>query len=290
MLEERWGIAGLVIGLRSSIVAIYRADAYDVVVIKVKELIVSWIPHMSSSVQTFDSSNKRLEILLSVGPCLALPHLVAFCQRVEMVDGNELHHLINGNVELISDNKFGSFHKSLLTVSYILSEGLHFIEMFRKCYSSPYPPIVHLGGMLEIDNAFGAGGGNLVDFQPFNPSVHTGYDQKDHSHISGLILVNPVCEEHSTSLMQEILLVAQNSDDNHLQQYVTVAIVRCCMRYEAQVTRLSAPDMALKERTLREECLQFALVYGYAKQFDAPLTFLDELFDLSRFTALELSL
>ncbi|KAK8574339.1 hypothetical protein V6N13_016139 [Hibiscus sabdariffa] len=60
------------------------------------------------------------------------------------------------------------------------------------------------------------------------------------------------------------------------------------MRYEAQVTRLSAPDMALKERTLREECLQFALVYGYAKQFDAPLTFLDESFDLSRW-ATELS-
>ncbi|KAK8501411.1 hypothetical protein V6N12_041744 [Hibiscus sabdariffa] len=60
------------------------------------------------------------------------------------------------------------------------------------------------------------------------------------------------------------------------------------MRYEAQVTRLSAPDMALKERTLREECLQFALVYGYAKQFDAPLTFLDESFDLSRFRTLEL--
>ncbi|GMJ04271.1 ECERIFERUM 13, RESURRECTION1 [Hibiscus trionum] len=391
--DDIWGMAGLVIGLGSSIGAIYRAGAYDAV-LKVKELIISWIPHMSSSVQTFDSSNERSEILLSVGACLALPHVVAFCQRVEMVDSNELDHLINGYVELISDllsvNKSGAFHKSLLMastagagslLSCILSEGSHFIEvervkclleLFRKCYSSPYPPIVHLGGMLGIVNAFGAGAGNLVDFHGFNPSVHTGYDQKDHSHISGPILANPACEEHSTSLMQEIFLVAQNSDDNHLQQYAAwavsflrnrlwsreisnsasgtqsesvgsksilqgvpedsaimklglrlksfnqsgtgtdthictvAAILRClslaprlptldwgaivrrCMRYEAQVTRLSAPDMAHKEGTLREECLQFALVH--AKQFDALLTFLDELSDLSRFRTLELSL
>ncbi|KAK8631468.1 hypothetical protein V6N13_028254 [Hibiscus sabdariffa] len=391
--DDIWGIAGLVIGLGSSIGAMYRAGAYDAA-LKVKELIISWIPHMSSSVQTVDSSNERSEILLSVGSCLALPHVVAFCQRVEMVDGNELDHLINGYVELISDllsvNKSGSFHKSLLMastagagslLSCILSEGLHFIEvehvkclleLFRKCYSSPYPPIVHLGGMLGIVNALGAGAGNLVDFHPFNPSVHAGYDQKDHSHISGPILASPACEEHSTSLMQEIFLVAQNSDDKHLQQYAAwavsflrnrlwsreisnsasgtqsesvgsksilhgvpedsavmklalwlksfnqsgtgsdthictvAAILRClslaprlptldwgaivrrCMRYEVQVTRLSAPDMALKEGTLREECLQFALVH--AKQFDALLTFLDELCDLSRFRTLELSL
>ncbi|KAK8604218.1 hypothetical protein V6N13_099167 [Hibiscus sabdariffa] len=118
-------------------------------------------------------------------------------------------------------------------LSCILSEGLHFIEvervkclleLFRKCYSSPYPPIAHLGGMLGIVNAFGAGAGNLVDFHPYNPSVHAGYDQKDHSHISGPILPNPAYEEHSTSLMQEIFLVAQNSDDKHQQQYAAWAV------------------------------------------------------------------
>ncbi|XP_039008484.1 protein RST1 isoform X2 [Hibiscus syriacus] len=391
--DDIWGIAGLVIGLGSSIGAMYRAGAYDAV-LKVKDLIISWIPHMSSSVQTFDSSNERSEILLSVGSCLALPLVVAFCQRLEMVDGNELDHLINGYVDLISDllsvNKSGAFHKSLLMastagagslLSCILSEGLHFVdvervkcllELFRNCYSRPYPPIVHFGGMLGIVNAFGAGAGNLVDFHPFNPSVHTGYDQKDHSHISGPILTNSACEEHSTSLMQDIFLVAQNSDDNQLQQYaawavsflrnrlwsrevlnsasstqsdsvgsksisqgvpedsavmklglwlksfnqsgtgtkthicIVATILRClslaprlptldwgaivrrCMRYEAQVTRLSAQDIAHKEGTLREECLQFALVH--AKQFDALLTFLDELCDLPRFRTLELSL
>ncbi|KAK8604219.1 hypothetical protein V6N13_099168 [Hibiscus sabdariffa] len=76
--DDIWGIAGLVIGLGSSIGAMYRAGAYDAV-LKVKELIISWIPHMSSSVQTVDSSNERSEILLSVGSCLALPHVVAFC-------------------------------------------------------------------------------------------------------------------------------------------------------------------------------------------------------------------
>ncbi|XP_012483835.1 protein RST1 [Gossypium raimondii] len=390
--DDIWGIAGLVIGLGSSIGAIYRAGVYDAV-LTVKDLIISWIPPMSSSVQSYGSSSERSEMLLSVGSCLALPLVVAFCQRVEMMDGNELDHLVNGYMELISDllsvHKTGAFHKSLLMastagagslLSCILSEGLHLIEvervkclleLFRKCYSSPYPPIVHLGGMLGIVNAFGAGAGNLVDFHPFNSSVQTGYDQKEPSHISGPILVNSVCEDHSTSLMQEIFLVAQNPDDNQLQQYAAwaisflrqrlwsreisnsaggtqtesagsksisqgvpedsavmklglwlksfnhsrtgtnthvctvTAILRClslaprlptmdwgaivrrCMRY-AQVTQLPAPNITLKGGTLREECLQFALVH--AKQFDGLLTFLDELSDLSRFRTLEISL
>lgn len=197
--DDIWGIAGLVIGLGSSIGAMYRAGAYDAV-LKVKDLIISWIPRMSSSVQSYGSSSERSEMLLSVGSCLALPLVVASCQRVEMMDGNELDHLVNGYMELISDllsvNKTGAFHKSLLMastagagslLSCILSEGLHFIEvervkclleLFRKCYSSPYPPIVHLGGMLGIVNAFGAAAGNLVDFHSFNSSVQTGYDQK----------------------------------------------------------------------------------------------------------------
>ncbi|XP_021298973.1 protein RST1 isoform X2 [Herrania umbratica] len=391
--DDIWGIAGLVIGLGSSIGAIFRRGAYDAV-LKIKDLIISWIPHMNSLVQNFDSSGERSGILLSVGSCLALPLVVAFCQRVEMVDGNELDHLVNGYMELISEllsvNKSDTFHKSLLMASTtgagsllacILNEGVHVIEvervnclleLLRKCYSSPYPPIIHLGGMLGVVNALGAGAGNLFHFHPLNSLVHSGYDQKEHSYISGPILVNPACEEHSTSLMQEIFLMAQNPDDHQLQQYAawavsflrhrlwsreifnsangtqsesagsksvsqgvpedsavmklglwlksfnhsgtgsnthihTVAtilrclslaprlptldwgaIVRRCMRYEAQVTGLLMPDIALKEGTLREECLHFALVH--AKQFDVLLTFLDELADLSRFRTLELSL
>ncbi|XVE84015.1 hypothetical protein DITRI_Ditri16bG0134800 [Diplodiscus trichospermus] len=390
--DDIWGISGLVIGLASSIGALFRAGIYDAV-LKVKDLIISWIPHMNSSVQNFGSTGERSEILFSVGSSLALPLVVAFCQRVEMVDGNELDHLVNGYMDLISEllsvNKSGTFHKSLLMASTagagsllacILSEGVHFIdvervkrllELFRKCYSSPHPPIIHLGGMLGVVNALGAGAGNLVDFHLLKSPVHAGYDQKEHSYIPGPILANPVCEELSTTLMQEIFLVAQHSDDHQLQQYAAwavsflrhrlwsreilnsvgtltesagsksvsqgvpedsavmelglwlksfnysgtgtnthictvVTILRClslaprlptldwgsivrrCMRYEAQVTGLLAPDIVLKEGTLREECLRFALVH--AKQLDPLLAFLDELSDLSRFRTLELSL
>jgi hypothetical protein len=66
------------------------------------------------------------------------------------------------------------------------------------------------------------------------------------------------------------------------------AIIRRCMRYEAQVDELFPSDSALKKGILREECLQFSL--AHANQFDPLLTFLDELSDLSRFRALELNL
>lgn len=55
------------------------------------------------------------------------------------------------------------------------------------------------------------------------PNTHI-LGQQEPSHISGPILVNPVCEDHSASLMQEIFLVAQNPDDNQLQQYAAWAI------------------------------------------------------------------
>lgn len=66
------------------------------------------------------------------------------------------------------------------------------------------------------------------------------------------------------------------------------AIIRRCMRYEAQVYELFPSDSALKKGILREECLQFSL--AHANQFDPLLTFLDELSDLSRFRVLELNL
>ena len=66
------------------------------------------------------------------------------------------------------------------------------------------------------------------------------------------------------------------------------AIIRRCMRYEAQVAELLPPDAALKKGILREECLLFSL--SHANQIDPLLTFLDELSDLSRFRTLELNL
>ena len=120
---------------------------------------------------------------MSVGSCLALPIVVTFCQRVELMDDNELDHLLNGYMELISElvsvKKSGSFHQSLLMASCIgaggllaciLNEGVHSIEvecvkglleLFRKYYSNSYPPLIHLDGVFEV-NDIGAAAGLLV--------------------------------------------------------------------------------------------------------------------------------
>lgn len=394
--EDIWGVAGLVLGLGSSVNAIYRAGAHEAV-LKIKDLIISWIPHVNPSVQNSSFHDERSEIVLSVGSCLALPIVVAFCQRVELVNNSELDHIVGGYMELISElvsvKKSGTFHESLLMASCtgvgsllacILNEGVHplevefvkgLLELLRKSYSNPYPPIIHFGGMLGVVNALGAGAGTLIHSYPSMISLQTGYEQKESSYIMGPLLSSPACEPHLASLMQEIFLVAQNSDDHQQQQYAawaisflrhrlwskepkelqnfghhfqtdadgsksvsqsfsedstvmklslwlmqlnysgpgvishvntvqTVlrclsqaprlpaldwgAIIRRCMRYEAQVSELKPLDSNLKKVTLREECLQFSL--AHANQFDSLLSFLDEISELSRFSSLELNL
>ncbi|GAV70241.1 DUF3730 domain-containing protein [Cephalotus follicularis] len=392
--DDLWGVSGLILGLGSSVGAIYRAGAQEAV-LKIKSFIISWIPYMDTLVQHSGTCIERSRILLSVGSSLALPTVVAFCQRVELVDGNEVNHLVNGYAELISEllsvNKSDNFHRSLLTASCIgagnllaciLNEGVHSIkvgyvkhllELFRKCYSNPYPPIIHLGGMLGVVNALGAGAGILVNVNPLTSSMHTGCEQKqERSFVMGPLLSIPAFEQWLTTLMQDMFLVTQNSSDHLLQEYAawavsflryclwskelpsdnnnlqtTVggmksvsqsfsedsmvmklgvwltylnytgtdpiahvctisavlrclsqaprlptlewgAIIRRCMRYEAQVAKLSPPDSTLMKGTLREECIRFSL--SHANQFGPLLTFLDELCDLSRFSTLELNL
>lgn len=382
--DDIWGVAGLVLGLGISIGAIYRSGAHNAV-LKVKTLIMSWF--LQISVQKYSFESERNEKVLSVGSCLVLPSVVAFCQRVEMMDSDELDQLLNGYreliFELVSVKKSGIFHQSLLMASCvgagnllacILNEGVHPVEvkdvkglmdLFRKTYSSPYPPFIHLGGMLGVVNAFGAGAGTLFRINYFNSSLQTSYDQKTTSYIMGPLLSNLACEPYMTSLMQDIFLVAQNSEDNQLQQYaawaisflrhrlwfdespnfessfrtdatrsqsfsddnsvaklsfwlmnfsgmgnisninaVTAilkclsqmprlptldwgAIIRRCMRCGAQGTEFSL-ELTHKKGLLREECLIFAL--AHANQFDALLSFLDELSDFPRFQSLELNL
>lgn len=197
--DDIWGVAGLVIGLASSISVIYRAGKHDAV-LKIKDLIVSWIPHVNSLVENYGSGCERSEIVLSVGSSLALPIIVAFCRGVELMDDKELDHLVHSYRELISEllsvNKSGNFHKSLLMASCVgggsllaclLNEGAYslnvdhvnsFLELFRKCYSNPYPAIVHLGGMLGVVNALGAGAGYLIHANPLNSFIGAGYAQK----------------------------------------------------------------------------------------------------------------
>ncbi|KAG7985679.1 hypothetical protein I3843_03G038900 [Carya illinoinensis] len=243
--EDIWGVSGLVLGLASSVGAIYRAGAHDAV-LKIKDLIISWIPHVNSLVQNFGSCREDSEIVLSVGSCLALPIVVTFCQRVELMNDSELDHLVNGYRELISELvsvKASSISRqSLLMASCIgaggllaciLNEGVHpievesvkgLLELFRECYSNPSPPLIHVGGVFGVVNAMGAGAGILVHVHPLTSSMQTSFERKESRYLRGPLLSSPVCEPNLTSLMQEIFLVAQNSDGHQLQQYAAWAV------------------------------------------------------------------
>ena len=197
--EDIWGVAGVVIGLASSIGAIYRAGLHDAV-LKMKGLIVSWIPHVSSLVYYSGSDPEDSGILLAVGSSLALPSIVAFCQRMELMDVKEVEQLMNGYRELISElvsvKKSGIFHQSLLMSSCIgagnllaciLNEGVlsvevqsvkALLELFRNCYSNPHPPLVHLGAMLGVVNSMGADAGILFQMHPHTMTLSANYEKK----------------------------------------------------------------------------------------------------------------
>lgn len=66
------------------------------------------------------------------------------------------------------------------------------------------------------------------------------------------------------------------------------AIIRRCMRYEAQIDGWLLHDPDYKKGSLREESLLFSL--AHADQHDSLQSFLDELSDLPRFGTLELNL
>ncbi|WCJ21056.1 ARM repeat superfamily protein [Euphorbia peplus] len=242
--EDIWGVAGLILGLGSSVGAIYRAGAHDAV-LKIKDLIISWIPHVDS-VAIRSGFPSAVGKVLSVGSCLALPIIVAFCQRMEMMNANELDHLVNGYTELITElvsvKKSGNFHQSLLMASCIgsgnllaciLNESVHpieveiikgLLELYRKCFSNPYPSLIHLGGMLGVANSIGAGAGILFHVHHFSSSVKTVYEQKKSSYVLGTLLSNTICEPQLTALVQDIFLVAQNSDDLQMRQNAAWAV------------------------------------------------------------------
>lgn len=241
--EDIWGVAGLVLGLGSSVSAVYRTGNLDSV-LKIKTLITSWIPLVNPLVQN-SATGEKLEIALSLGSFLALPIIVDFLQRVEMLDDSELDYLISGSrkfiSELLSINKSGAFHQSLLIASCtgvanliacILNEGVHSVHvehvkdllmLFKKSYSSSYPPLVHLGGMLGVVNILGAGAGILFRHYSLT-SLHHAYDSKESSIITGPLLSSPVMEPNLMSLIQDMFLVSQNPDDHQLQQYAAWAV------------------------------------------------------------------
>ncbi|KAK3033054.1 hypothetical protein RJ639_035680 [Escallonia herrerae] len=252
--EDIWGVAGLVLGLGYSVSAIYRSGAHDVV-LKIKALVLSWIPHVNRSVESSIISEKG-EMMLSVGSCLALPVVVAFCQKVELIDDTDLDHIFSGCRELISEllsvKSSGTLYESLLMSSCIgsgsflaciINEGAYSLKiehvkdllaLFRRSYSSPHHPLVHLGGMLGVVNALGAGAGTLFQHSPPTSSQMT-YDQKPESlYIMGPLISSAAMEPDLTSSIQEMFLVAQNAADHQLQHLAawTISFLtrRLCFR------------------------------------------------------------
>ncbi|RDX62949.1 Protein RST1, partial [Mucuna pruriens] len=239
--EDIWGVAGLVLGLATSISAIYRAGELETV-IKIKNLVISWLPLVHSLVERSTFQGEESEIVLALGSCIALPTIVAFCQRMELMDDAELDHIVVGFKELISEliavKKYGILHNSLLmascvgagtVLSCILNEGVYSIEaervkclleLFRKCYLNPFPFLVHLGGMLAVVNAIGAGAEILVNMNFPNYTRQYGY-QKESSSVMRPLLSSSDFEPYLTSLVQEMFLVAQNSDNHQLQQFAS---------------------------------------------------------------------
>ncbi|XP_058778644.1 protein RST1-like isoform X1 [Vicia villosa] len=243
--EDIWGVAGLVLGLATSISALYRAGELETV-IKIKKLIISWLPYMNSLFQSADLQGGKSDIVLALGSCIALPTIVTFCQRMELMDDNELDHIVLGFKkfisELISVKDSGVLHHSLLmascigagtVISSILSEGVHsvevervkyLLELFRKCYSNPFPFLVHLGGMLGVVAAMGAGTRILVYMNFPNYTRQSTYQKEDSSSVTTPLLSSSVCEPYLTSLVQEMFLVAQNPDNHQLQQFASWAL------------------------------------------------------------------
>ncbi|KAK7266047.1 hypothetical protein RIF29_18686 [Crotalaria pallida] len=240
--EDIWGVAGLVLGLATSISAIYRVGELEAV-LKIKNLVISWLPYANSLSQRNSLQGEGSSIVLALGSCIALPTIVAFCQRMELMVDAELNQIVAGFKELISElisvKNSAILHQSLLmascvgagtVISCILNEGVHSIEvecvkgileLFKKCYSNPFPSIVHFGGMLGVVNAMGAGAGILVYMNFPNYTKHSGYQKKESSSVTGPLLTSSFFEPYLASLVQEMFLVAQNSDNHQLQQFAS---------------------------------------------------------------------
>lgn len=238
--DDPWAIAGLVLGLGNSVIALYRLGAYEDV-IELKNILISWVPDVDSSSVLFDEINS---VSLCMGSCLALPSVIAFCQRVELLD-DDLDALFNRYTslatELLNLKKSGTVFQNLLMaicigagslLSFILNDGVHamkfadvkkFLDTLRNIYTQPYPPLVHLGGMFGAVNAFGAGAGDLtgICWKSMNSQIK---HEKESSLVRGPVLTSPVGETLSTEMVQEIFLLAKDAEDNHIRNYAAWAI------------------------------------------------------------------
>uniref|UniRef100_A0A0E0BXQ2 DUF3730 domain-containing protein n=1 Tax=Oryza meridionalis TaxID=40149 RepID=A0A0E0BXQ2_9ORYZ len=283
--DDPWAVAGLVLGLGNSVVSLYRLGAYEAI-IEVKNILISWIPEVDSSSLLFDEEDSAL---LCMGSCLALPSVLAFCQKVELLN-DDLDALFNRYTSLatnlLSLKKSGTIFQNLLMavcigagsfLSSILNDGVHamkftdvkdLLDTLKHIYTHPYPPLVHLGGMLGTVNAFGAGDLTGICRQPTNSQIK---HEKPDSMVS-------------TSTVATVLRCLSKAP--RLPSIDWGVIVRRCMNVEAHI-----PDMLTNHhdpKLLREECLYISL--AHASHISPLLHFIDDLTDLSRFRRLEINL
>ncbi|GAB2284260.1 hypothetical protein Dimus_018726 [Dionaea muscipula] len=243
--EDIWGVVGVIMGLGTCINPLYRTGSHDAVS-NIKSLIISWIIEGNLEVQSSGFFLDSSMALLTSGACLALPSVVSFCHRVELMQDSELDELLVCYKEIISRLLYhktsGNMHQSLLMascvgagnlVACILKEGVHYLEiqlmkefliLFKKAYSSSYPHIVPFGGMLGIINMMGAGAGIIAHDYPAMTSFGAVHGTKESSHIMGPLLSNPSLEMDLTLLLQDIFLLAQNSDDKKMRECATWAL------------------------------------------------------------------
>ncbi|KAK9090762.1 hypothetical protein Sjap_023939 [Stephania japonica] len=279
--NDVWGVVGLVLGLANSVNAIYMTGGSDSVII-LEALLMSWIPYVNALAHHPTVCHEKSGTLCSVGACLALPIVVAFCSRIELIDDDELNHLVNGYRELISDllsvKKTGIYHQRLLMaacagagnlLSFILDEGVNslkaenikcLLELFRKTYSNPNVPIVYFGGMLGVVNALGARAGIFIHTKSRPSLVQINYEQKVSAYIRGPILSSPACEAILTPMVQEMILVARDPKDPPLQNYAAWAVSFLKYQWRSEeIVKSNEVSSTLISQTFPEDSLVWQL-------------------------------
>ncbi|XP_020572456.1 protein RST1 isoform X2 [Phalaenopsis equestris] len=242
--EEPWGVAGIVLGLGICVVAMHRLGLNDAILI-MKDILLSWIPSLESSKKSSLIFNELTDISLAVGACLAIPIVVAFCQNVDLMIG-KINTILIRYVSLVSEllnSKESGIHYQNLRmascvgvgsfVSCILNYGVHSIryddikillEDLRNGYTASHPPIVQLGAMIGVVNAFGAAAGDLTDKHLQDSFLPVSLDRKGSDFVRGPIILSPTCENLSTSFVQELFFVAKESKDQQIRKHAAWAV------------------------------------------------------------------
>ncbi|CAN1347180.1 Protein RST1 [Linum perenne] len=278
--EDVWGVAGLILGLGFCVGAMYRAGAYDAI-LKMKDLIISWIPHVDVALLKPGFLGEEQDKVLSVGSCLALPNIVAFCLKVEMMDGDS-SCLVS---PLVSSPACETNVTSLVQELFLVAQNSSDLIMQQNAAWALSFLRNHLWSH-ETKTIDSTGHHDSDDSRRISQSFP---DDSLVVKLSMWLLTLNYAEAGNVTFVANAATVLRClSRAPRLPAVDWGSIIRRCMRYEAQVSTSMPSDSDINRATLREECLQFSI--SHANQFDQLLTFLDELSILSRFRTLELNL